>query len=64
MTILVRPPAFGRPLAIAFTPAETDAVTAISSSSAPTSPAKLRRADSVRSIQYSQGAPCSSQSRR
>ena len=49
---------------MAFTPAETEAVTATSSSSAPTRPAKLARADSVRSIQYSQGAPFSSQSRR
>ena len=59
-----RPSPRRRPLAIAFTPAETEAVTATSSSSAPTSPAKLERADSVRSIQYSQGAPFSSQSRR
>ena len=59
-----RPPSTRRPLAIAFTPAETEAVTATSSLSAPTSPAKLARADSVRSIQYSQGAPFSSQSRR
>ena len=59
-----RPSPRRRPLAIAFTPAETEAVTATSSLSAPTSPAKLERADSVRSIQYSQGAPFSSQSRR
>ena len=59
-----RPAPARRPLAIAFTPAETDAVTATSSLSAPTRPAKLARADSVRSIQYSHGAPFSSQSRR
>ena len=59
-----RPSARRRPLAMAFTPAETDAVTATSSLSAPMRPAKLARAASVRSIQYSQGAPFSSQSRR
>ena len=53
-----------RPLASALTPAESDVVTAISSGPALTRPAKAARAASWRSIQYSQGAPFSSQSAR
>src|SRR5689334_18249929 len=53
-----------RPLASALTPAEREVVTATSSSSAFTSPAKAARADSWRSTQYSHGAPYSSQSAR
>ena len=62
-TIFERPP-YRSPLASALTPAETDVVTAISSGSALISRANARRADSVRSTQYSHGAPSSSQSRR
>src|SRR5580765_3204432 len=53
-----------RPLASALTPAESEAVTAISSAPALTSPAKAPRAASCRSTQYSHGAPLSSQSSR
>ena len=48
----------------ALTPAESEVVTATSSGSAPTSPAKAARTVSARSTQYSHGAPFSSQSWR
>ena len=48
-------------LASGLTPAESDVVTATSSASPPTSRAKVARAVSVRSTQYSHGAPRSSQ---
>ena len=63
-TIVSRPSPKRRPLTSALTPAETDVVTAISSSSALTSPAIAERTASRRPTQYSQGAPCSSQSSR
>ena len=64
ITTLSRPSSNRSPDASALTPAETDVVTAISSSSAPTSPAIEERTASSRPTQYSQGAPCSSQSSR
>src|SRR5947208_12813729 len=63
-TTLSRPSSNRSPDASALTPAETDVVTAISSSSAPTSPAIEERTASSLPTQYSQGAPCSSQSSR
>ena len=63
-TTLCRGPAKRRPLASEATPAESEVVTAISSGAALISFAKAARAASVRSTQYSHGAPYSSQSRR
>ena len=59
-----RPSPKRRPLSSALTPAETEVVTAISSSSAFTRRAMLPRTASSRPTQYSHGAPCSSQSSR
>jgi hypothetical protein len=63
-TTVSRPSSKRSPLARALTPAETDVVTAISSSSAFTSEATAPRTASSRPTQYSHGAPCSSQSSR
>jgi hypothetical protein len=63
-TTLSRPLPKRNPLARALTPAETEVVTATSSSSALISPAIVPRAASSCATQYSHGAPYSSQSAR
>src|SRR5262249_20584422 len=63
-TTLARPLLKSSPLASALTPAETDVVTATSSSAALRRTATLLRAPSSCSTQYSHGAPYASQSAR